>query len=97
MKEDQEKSFGRKVFDAAGFGFSLVTLPFGLYTAGTSLAAGELTRFLIAAGFSAHDLIQIRDYGKPREQQSSLNIGNKIGDFLFPPKKGSQRFAANPA
>lgn len=88
-----EKNFGRRILDKTLFGVSLITLPLGIYTAGTSLLAGEFFKGAAAFGFAFLDYTQIKEHGLPPEQQSKYNperILNKIMSL------GSKRFQHAP-
>lgn len=72
-RESNERGFARKVVDKAFLGVSLVTLPIGLYVAGTSVLAGEFIRGAIASGFAFIDYTQIKEHDKPPKEQSWYN------------------------
>lgn len=82
MSERAERGWVRKTFDKAGLGISLITLPLGLYTAGTSIVAGEMTRAAIAGAWSFLDFTQIREHGRPPEKQSFYNP-ERVFDRVF--------------
>lgn len=96
MKErlpQTERSFTRKVVDKAFLGFSFITLPLGLYAAGTSLLAGELVRAAIASGAAFLDITQIKEHGRSPEKQSWYNP-EKILDKIL--GRGSNRLRHSP-
>lgn len=91
MKEQSERSLLRKTADKVFLGVSLVTLPIGLYVAGSSLIAGEFVTAAVAGGFAFIDYTQIREHGKPPSEQSWWNP-EKILDRFW---RGSNRLKQN--
>ncbi len=68
-----ERSFPRRVFDKIGFGSAFISLPFETVGSITSLMTGALIPAVALGGLAFLDVTQIREHGKPAEQQSWYN------------------------
>lgn len=77
-----ERGWVRKTFDKVGVGVSAVTLPLSLYTAGTSVAAGNMLRAAVAGIWAFLDFTQLREHGRPPEKQSFYNP-ERVYDRVF--------------
>ena len=70
---NQERSFARKVLDKISLGFSFISLPFETIGAVGSLISGGFLPAAALGGLAFLDLTQIREHGRPPEQQSWYN------------------------
>lgn len=80
--ERGERGPVRKLADKAFLGLSFITLPLGIYTAGTSFLAGEMMRGLIFSGFAFMDYTQIKEHGRSPEKQSWYNPERIMDRFI---------------